>query len=46
MIEDSNMAKFDDSPHDTIVFDEIFFYNIRKLTRIKRMARQTPRRSS
>jgi len=36
------MAKFDDSPYDTIVFDEIFFYNIRNLTRIKRYCEDHP----
>ncbi len=31
MTEDSKMAKFDDSPYDTIVFDEIFFGSVKKL---------------
>ena len=42
MTEDSKMAKFDDSPYDTIVFDEIFFYNIRNLTRIKTYCENNP----
>jgi len=36
MTDQSKMAKFDDSPYDTIVFDEIFFSSVRKLARIKR----------
>ena len=40
--EESKMAKFDDSPYDTKVLDEIFFYNIRNLTRIKRYCESNP----
>ena len=36
------MAKFDDSPFDTIVFDEIFFSCVRKLARIKRYCEERP----
>ena len=36
MTDQTKMAKFDDSPYDTIVFDEIFFSSVRKLARIKR----------
>ena len=46
MTEESKLARFDDSPYDTIVFDEIFFYNIRDLCRIKRYCEQKQRRSS
>ena len=46
MTENSNIAKFDDNPYDTIVFDEIFFYNIKNLSGIKGIAKITPRRSS
>jgi hypothetical protein len=42
MTEESKLARFDDSPYDTIVFDEIFFYNIRNLCRIKRYSEQKP----
>ena len=42
MTEDSKMAKFDDSPYDTIVFDEIFFSSVRKLARIKRYCHEHP----
>ena len=44
--EVSKMAKFDDSPYDTVVFDEIFFYNIRNLTRMKRYCEMSSRTSS
>ena len=40
MTDDSKMAKFDDSPYDTIVFDEIFFSSVRKLARIKRYCKE------
>ena len=36
------MAKFDDSPYDTIAFDEIFFSSVRKLARIKRYCHEQP----
>ena len=42
MTEESRMAKFDDSPFDTIVFDEIFFSSVRKLARIKRYCEEHP----
>jgi len=42
MTDDSKIAGFDDSPYDTIVFDEIFFYNIKNLCRIKRYCEQKP----
>jgi hypothetical protein len=42
MTENSKMARFDDSPYDTIVFDEIFFASIRKLARIKHYADKHP----
>ena len=42
MTEDSKMATFDDSPYDTIVFDEIFFSSVRKLARIKRYCDEHP----
>jgi hypothetical protein len=42
MTEDTKMAKFDDSPFDTIVFDEIFFCSVRKLARIKRYCDANP----
>ena len=42
MTEDTKMAKFDDSPFDTIVFDEIFFCSVRKLARIKRYCDEHP----
>lgn len=42
MTEDSKMAKFDDSPFDTIVFDEIFFSCVRKLAKIKRYCEERP----
>ena len=37
MTEESHMAKFDDRPYDVIVFDEIYFANVRMLARIKDM---------
>ncbi len=36
------MAKFDDSPYDVIVFDEIYFANIRMLAKIKRYSENNP----
>jgi len=42
MTEQTQMAKFDDGPYDTIVFDEIFFSSIRKLARIKRYCDEHP----
>ena len=42
MTEDSKMARFDDSPYDSVVFDEIFFASIRKLARIKNYADKHP----
>ena len=42
LTEDTKMAKFDDSPYDTVVFDEIFFSSVRKLARIKRYCEEHP----
>ncbi|MFM7982707.1 MAG: hypothetical protein ACKPKO_25630, partial [Candidatus Fonsibacter sp.] len=42
MTEGTNMAKFDDSGYDTIVFDEIFFCSVRNLARIKRYCESNP----
>ena len=42
MTELTQMAKFDDGPYDTIVFEEIFFCSIRKLARIKRYCEEHP----
>ena len=42
MTEDSNLARFDDSPYDVIVFDEIYFANVRMLARIKKYADNNP----
>jgi ribosomal protein S24E len=36
------MAKFDDSPYDVVVFDEIYFANIRMLVKIKQYADKNP----
>jgi len=36
------IGKFDDTPWDVIVFDEIYFANIRMLARIKRYSEQNP----
>jgi hypothetical protein len=36
------MKKFDDSPFDVIVFDEIFLNNIRMLAKIKKYAEDNP----
>ena len=42
LTEQTKMARFDDSPYDTIVFDEIFFSSVRKLARIKRYCDEHP----
>jgi len=42
MTEDSKLKRFDDSPYDTIVFDEIYFHDIRKLARIKHYCEKHP----
>ena len=42
MSEDSRMAKFDDSPYDVIVFDEIYFSSLDVLTRIKHYSESNP----
>ena len=44
MTEESHMAKFDDSPYDVIVFDEIYFANVRMLARIERYADNIPKK--
>ncbi len=44
MTEDIKMAKFDGSPYDAIVFDEIFFSSIRRLARIKRYCSEHPKK--
>jgi hypothetical protein len=36
MTDDIKMAKFDDSDYDVIVFDEIYFYSIGMLQKIRR----------
>ena len=38
----SKMSKFDDEKYDVIVFDEIYFANVRMLSKIKRYAEQNP----
>ena len=42
MTETSKMAKFNDIIYDTIVFDEVFFYSVRKLGRSKRYCDEHP----
>jgi len=44
MTENPNdkISKFDDRPYDVIVFDEIYFANVRMLARIKRYSEQNP----
>ncbi len=42
LTEDSNMARFDDSGYDTIVFDEILLCCVRKLARIKHYCETHP----
>ena len=42
MSSDQKMAKFDDSDFDTIIFDEIYFANIRMLARIQKYAESDP----
>ena len=42
LTEESRLARFDASGYDTIVFEEIFFCNIKNLTRIKRYSDQHP----
>ena len=44
MGEHTNRTKFDDSSYDVIVFDEIFFTNVRMLVRIKAYSDATPPR--
>ena len=36
------MSKFDDSAHDTIVFDDIYFANVQMLAKIKRYSENNP----
>jgi hypothetical protein len=36
------MSKFDDSPYDVIVFDEIYFANVQMLAKIKRYCESNP----
>jgi len=38
----AKMAKFDDSRYDVIVFDEIYFYDVPKLARIKKYCLDNP----
>ena len=38
----AKMAKFDDSSYDVIVFDEIYFYDVPKLARIKKYCLANP----
>ena len=40
--KDTKMPKFDDSDYDVVVFDEIYFYDIRKFARINRYCRENP----
>ena len=42
LTEDTNIAKFDDSGYDTIVFDKICFCSVRNLARIKRYCESNP----
>ena len=42
MTETSKMARFNDFAYDTIVFDEVFFYSVRKLGMIKRYCDEHP----
>jgi hypothetical protein len=42
MTEDSKLKRFDDSLYDTIVFDEIYFHDVRKLARIKHYFEKHP----
>ena len=46
MTEDSKLKRFDDSPYDTIVFDEIYFHDIRKLARIKHYCEKHPEKNN
>lgn len=38
----AKMSKFDDSAYDVIVFDEIYFANVRMMAKIKRYSEQNP----
>jgi len=40
--ETKNMKRFDDSPYDVIVFDEIYFANITMLAKIKKYSENNP----
>ena len=40
--ETKDMKRFDDSPYDVIVFDEVYFANITMLARIKRYSENSP----
>ena len=42
LTEESKVTRFDDTNYDTIVFDEIFFYSVRRLARIKRYCEENP----
>ena len=44
MTEDKNqrISKFDDSPYNVIVVDEIYFANVRMLAKIKRYSEENP----
>ena len=42
MTETSRMAKFNEFLYDTIVFDEVFFYSVRKLGMLKRYCDEHP----
>jgi hypothetical protein len=38
----AKMAKFDDSEYDVVVFDEVYFYDVPKLARIKQYCWNNP----
>ena len=38
----SKVTRFDDTSYDTVVFDEVFFYSVRRLARIKRYCEENP----
>ena len=42
LTEESKVTWFDDTNYDTVVFDEIFFYSIRRLARIKKYCDDNP----
>jgi len=42
LTEETKIARFDDTNYDTVVFDEIFFYSIRRLARIKKYCDDNP----